>query len=136
MLELFSGLENTDTEEVTQVWDFGVDFDTGQLSGEIVYGKEALAVWCFFALQIARYRFRAFSWEYGSETEELIGQNYGRDYTEAEIKRMVNECVCCHPNITGTENFSVSFEGSKMHISFKIITDFGDGDILIDLTGE
>ena len=138
MLEMFSDVEDIEEESlsISSVWDFGIDFETGLLNGKIVHGADALAVWCYFALKIQRYRFRAFSWEYGSETDDLIGENYGTDYTETEIKRMINECVCCHPNITGTENFNIIFKNSEMHISFKILTDFGDSDIFINLAGD
>ena len=136
MLEIFSGIDTADEEESSLPWDFGIDFETGLLNGKIVYGAEALAVWCYFALNIQRYRYRAFSWNYGSESDKLIGHSYGKDYTESEIKRMISECVCCHPNISGIEEFSIKFSESNITVSFRIITDFGNSDINIVLAGE
>lgn len=136
MLDVFENIAENEDEEISEPWDYGVDFDTGQLSGEIVRGVEALKVWAFFALQTARYRYRAFSWNYGSETDDMIGKSYGRDYTESEVKRMISECVCCHPNIESCENFSVRFEDSAIEVSFSIVTDFGAGEMEFELTGD
>ncbi|MCM1364713.1 MAG: DUF2634 domain-containing protein [Faecalibacterium sp.] len=135
MLEVFENISEEDIEETAEIWDYGIDFDTGQLTGEIVHGVDALKVWIFFALQVARYRYRAFSWNYGSETDDMIGKSYGRDYTESEVKRMISECVCCHPNIDSCDNFTVNFEDSLISVSFSIVTDFGDTDFEIELTG-
>lgn len=136
MLELFNDLELDESQAGDgQIEEYGIDFETGQLNGEVVTGVEALAVWCYFALNIQRYRYRAFSWGYGSETETLIGKNYGRDYTASEIERMVKECVCCHPNIETIENVNITFEGSQLDISFTIISDFGNEEINVELEG-
>ena len=37
--------------------EYGIDFKTGQLTGEIVEGLEAVKVWIWLVLQTPRYRY-------------------------------------------------------------------------------
>ena len=46
--------------------EYEIDFKTGKLTGRIVEGAKALAMWAFLALQVDRYTFYTYSWDYGS----------------------------------------------------------------------
>lgn len=81
------------TEELETPREFGIDFSTGQLTGTIVEGVEAIKVWIYLALKIARYRYFICSWQYGNEIEDLYGQGYSTEHLESEISRMVEECL-------------------------------------------
>ena len=81
------------TGELETPREFGIDFATGQLTGIIVEGVEAIKVWIYFALQIARYRYFICSWEYGNEIEDLYGKGYSAEHLESEISRMIEECL-------------------------------------------
>ena len=81
------------TEELETPREFGIDFATGQLTGIVVEGVEAIKVWIYFALQIARYRYFICSWEYGNEIEDLYGKGYSAEHLESEISRMIEECL-------------------------------------------
>ena len=81
------------TEELETPREFGIDFTTVQLTGIIVEGVEAIKVWIYFALQIARYRYFICSWEYGNEIEDLYGKGYSAEHLESEISRMIEECL-------------------------------------------
>lgn len=80
-------------EELETPREFGIDFTTGQLTGTIVEGTEAIKAWIYIALQVARYRYFICSWEYGSEIEELYGKGYSAEHLESEISRMIEECL-------------------------------------------
>lgn len=129
MLEIFSDVEVAEESENEYPQEYGIDFSTGALTGKIVSGVEALKVWCWFALRIERYRFRPFLWDYGSEVFDLYGKTYGFDYVESEVRRMISDCVCAHPNIAGCENFVFENSGSTIKVTFSIITDFGKTEI-------
>ena len=45
----------------------------------VVSGLEAVKSWAWRAIQTARYRHSSFSWDYGCELENLVGQPYGQD---------------------------------------------------------
>ena len=57
MMFPFADTESDDiTEEEYVPKEYGIDFKTGQLSGKIVEGVDALMVWCWIALHTPRYR--------------------------------------------------------------------------------
>jgi hypothetical protein len=127
MLEVLKDTElSQESESEEEYTEYGIDFDTGQLTGEKVSGKEALKVWAFFALKIQRYRFRIFTFDYGCESENLIGTNYGFDYNECEIKRLIAECLLVNPYITDVSNFTVSLDGGCLKVEFTLETIYGD----------
>lgn len=66
MMFPFADTESDDiTEEEYVPKEYGIDFKTGQLSGKIVEGVDALMVWCWIALHTPRYRYYIYSDEYG-----------------------------------------------------------------------
>lgn len=113
-------------EEIKQPKEYGVDFETGQLTGEIVEGKEAIKVWIWFALQTPRYRYYIYTWDYGSEFEDLIGQGYTEEYIEAEAQRMTEDCLLVNENIQSISEFAVSMKNDTLTVSFVANTIYGD----------
>lgn len=132
MLEVLEGIEEIGEEKSEYPREYGFDFKEKKLTGEIVEGIDALKVWCYFALKTERFRFRAFPWDYGSEVFELVGKTYGFDYIESEVQRMITDCVCAHPLIENCEDFLFKNDGSRIEVTFSIVTDFGNGKIEIE----
>ena len=54
-------------EKNTPIWENGNPI--------FVEGKEAVAVWIYKALSTPRFRYEIYSWNFGCETESLIGQD-------------------------------------------------------------
>ena len=113
--------------------EYGIDFETGQLSGKIVEGYDALLVWAWLALQTPRYRYYIYSENYGQEYEDLIGKSYSTELTDSELERMTEECLTENPYITGIENFSCVKIEEKVTVTFSLITELGDGEASIDV---
>lgn len=111
--------------------EYGIDFETGQLSGKIVEGYDALLVWAWLALQTPRYRYYIYSENYGQEYEDLIGKSYSTELTDSELERMTEECLTENPYITGIENFSCVKIEEKVTVTFSLITELGDGEVSI-----
>lgn len=111
--------------------EYGIDFETGQLSGKVVEGYDALLVWAWLALQIARYRYYIYSDDYGQEYETLVGKTYSTELTDSELERMTEECLTENPYITGIENFSCTKNDEKITLAFSLITELGDGEVEI-----
>ena len=42
--------------------EYGIDFNTGQLTGRIVEGIEAIKVWVWLCLRTQRFRYPIYSW--------------------------------------------------------------------------
>lgn len=106
--------------------EYEIDFKTGQLTGRIVEGKEAVKIWIWLVLQLPRYRYYVYSWDHGNEFEDLIGQGYTEEFTEAEARRMTEDCLLVNDNIQGISDFGVSMEGDTLNISFTANTIYGD----------
>lgn len=107
----------------------GINFETGQLSGKIVEGFDAILVWAWLALHTARYRYYIYSDDYGQEYDELVGKSYSQELIQSELERMTEECLMENPYITGIENFSCVKNDEKVTISFSLITSLGDGEV-------
>lgn len=116
-------------EEVYIPKEYGINFETGQLSGKIVEGLEAVKVWAWLALQTARQRYYIYSTDYGQEYEDLIGKSYSKEYTDTELKRMTEECLLINPYITGIEDFEAAKNEDCVELSFKMITLLGDEEV-------
>lgn len=105
--------------------EYEIDFKTGQLTGKIVEGKEAIKVWIWIALQTQRYRYYVYTWDYGHEFEDLIGQGYTEEYIEAEVQRMTEDCLLINENIQSISHLSVNMAGGTLTVSFTANTIYG-----------
>ena len=114
-----------ETSQETTLKEYGVDFETGQLTGDIVEGLEAIKTWIWFALQTPRYRYYIYTWDYGSEFEELKGQAYTEEYLEAEAYHMTEDCLLVNENIESISDFGVTIEKDTVVISFTADTLYG-----------
>ena len=114
--------------------DIAIDFNTGEpiiKNGDfvVVEKNEAIKVWCYYALKIAKGRFLAFTNNYGSELEEkIIGKQYNSD-TQKQVKRMVEDCLLVNKYIKSIDNVSVSFD-DKINIEIELTTVYQEGVIV------
>lgn len=113
--------------------EYGVDFSTGQLTGQIVEGKEALKVWIWNCLKTQRFRFPIYSWDYGADLEQYIGQTVTEEFLNTDCENEIKEAMLVNPFITGITNFSASFAGSRLKISYTAETRFGDVEVSYDV---
>jgi len=117
------------TEDPKTPKEYEVDFKTGQLTGRVVEGLEAIKIWIWFTLQTVRYRYYVYSWDYGNEFEDLIGQGYTEEYIEAEAQRMTEDCLLVNEHIQSISEFSISMEKGKLQVSFTANTIYGEINI-------
>ena len=114
--------------------DVAMDYDAGTPRWEsgnpvIVTGLEAVKSWAWRAVATARYRYPAFSWDYGCELETLVGQPYQADTKRSEAARYVREALLLFPYITGCRVKEAAFEGSTFRMEVEITTIYG-GDTI------
>lgn len=128
--------ENGDLDEDgNEVYDlpleYGIDFDTGQLTGKIVEGVEAVKVWIWLCLHTARYRFAIHDWDYGVDFEEYIGQTLDQEYVDTDIKKEVEDAMYVNPWITDVTDWQSSMDKKhdKLHLVFTAVTDFGETEV-------
>lgn len=106
--------------------EYGIDFKTGNMTGKIVEGIEAIKVWVYLVLKTTKYRYWGYSWNYGNELEDLIGKQYSKEYINSEAKRMLEDCLLINENIISISNVETSMLNDKLTISFNINTKFGE----------
>lgn len=71
--------------------------------------------------------------DYGQEYENLVGKSYSEELTDSELERMTEECLTENPYITGIENFSCIKQEEKITLTFRLITELGDGEVNTDV---
>lgn len=113
-------------EELKKPKEYEIDYKTGQLTGRVVEGLEAIKIWIWIMLQTVRYRYYVYSWDYGNEFEDLIGQGYTEEYIEAEAERMTEDCLLVNEHIQSISEFAVSMKNEILQISFTADTIYGE----------
>ncbi len=126
---------SVNTTEVTasDIKEYEIDFKSGELTGRIVEGVDALCIWAYLALKAKRYRWVIYSWQYGEEYTNLIGYSYSDEYLYMEVKRYIEECLLENEHITGIETLEVSQVKDMLSIKFTLITDVGSKEVEIDV---
>ena len=81
--------------------------------------------WAWRALATARYRYSHFSWSYGCELENLIGQPYQAETKKSEAERYVKEALLVSPYIREVRVSDTRFEGSALHMTVEFATVYG-----------
>ena len=109
--------------------EYGIDFETGQLTGEIVEGIEAVKVWIWMCLHTQRFRYPLYSWDYGADLEQYIGQTVTEEFLNADCEDEIREALLVNPYIEEIEDFKASFDNGRLSISFGARTKFGETEV-------
>ncbi len=86
--------------------------------------QEAMMQAIYLILNIERYDYLIYSWNYGIELKDLFGQP--TFYVMAELERRITEALMVDSRITAVDNFEITREGKKVHAKFTVHTIFGD----------
>lgn len=136
-MSLFPLISAPDTGELTVTgglplyrevdWDFQTNKPVWK-GGKPVFvtGARAVLVWAWNALHTPRFAHDVFSADYGLDSEALRGKAYSKEVRDAEAIRVVREMLCVNPYITNVTQVNVDFEGSALHLSFKLTTIYGE----------
>jgi hypothetical protein len=87
-------------------------------------GQEAMVQVIFNILNIERYQYVIYSWNYGIELIDLYGQPVS--YVIPELKRRITEALTWDERIIGVDNFSFDVDKGKITCNFTVHTIFGD----------
>ena len=97
----------------------------------IVEGDEALKVWIYKTIKIARYRYPIFSTDYGTELEELVGDKYTKGYTESEAIRYIREALSVNEYIKNINIIDSNFSEDNLKLRINVDTVYNEGVELI-----
>lgn len=81
---------------------------------------EALKIWIYKALHTERFRYPAYSSDYGIELEELIGSGQNRQILYSEIQRIIQEALEINPYITDIDEFEFDMKDGRIICSFRV----------------
>ena len=113
--------------------EYGIDLKTGQLTGESVEGIDAIKVWIWNCLHTQRFRYPLYSWDYGADLEQYIGQTVTEEFLNADCEDEIREALQVNPYITGIEDFQATFENGHLSLSFTAVTKFGNTEVDYDV---
>ena len=85
---------------------------------------EAMEQAIYLILNVERYEWPIYSWDYGVELMDLIGRH--PDYCKAEIQRRVSEALLQGDRITAVKDFRFTVTGKKILAEFTVVTIFGE----------
>ena len=133
-VEEVKAIEQNQNNTLPVAREIAIDFNTGNPIIKnndyvIVEKNDAVAVWCYYALKIAKGRFLAFTRNYGSELEEkIIGKQYNYEIY-SKIKRIVEDCLLVNEYIKSIDNVQVEFD-DRLTIEIELTTVYQKGVIM------
>lgn len=109
-------------------WNFEVDKFIYDNAGNhiIVEGNEAIKVWIYKALKTERFRYTAYSWQYGIELKKFIGKVMSVGERISEFKRAIIECLMVNPYIKSINSITISQEKTKLTCEIDLTTVYGE----------
>ena len=115
-------------------WDFEEDKPIINKFGEvqIVEDIEALKIWIYKALKISRFKYDIYSWDYGCEINDLLGQSYySKGHIESESKRYIKEALLINPYIKSINFKTITFSDDILSAEFDVNSIYGEVSIVV-----
>lgn len=130
--EIFLNETETQETDLPLFKEMAIDFETGEpimKNNEIVTleGSEALKVWIWKVLETERYKYKAYTDNYGNELKEQLGTIYDKTIKDAILENEIRECLGVNPYITRLHSFSIETPEGMQHpyIYFSVDTVYG-----------
>ncbi len=117
-------LELIEFEEQRQPsYTFKLDINRGRVKG-MTDEVDAMLQAIHLMLYVERYQYPVYSYNYGTELEDLIGQP--KDYVMSEVKRRITEALTQDDRINGVDNWGFETSKKAVIVSFTVHTIYGD----------
>lgn len=126
------------TESLPLLEEWAFDFSTGRMldvdgRSQRVTGLEALKVWMYKAICTEKGRYSAYSSDYGSEVDTLIGGSYSLAAARAEAQRMVTEALLVSPYIKAVSRVDAKLSGDTLALSCEVDTVYGSAGMEVTI---
>lgn len=131
-LEELSNIDIAESEEnkVIEVpREYGIDFTTGQLTGKMVEGLEAIKVWVWLCLHTERFRHAIYSSDYGTSLEQYFGHVLSDEYINTDCESEITDALLMNEYIESVEDFEVARNFDSLDIKFRVVTKFGSLEV-------
>lgn len=103
---------------------YQIRFD-GKPSTGMIDGLAAMEQAIYLRLRTERFRFPIFSWDYGTETEDWIGES-DPDLLQIDIESKITDSLMADDRILQVTDFTFAKEKGVVKVSFTVKTIFGD----------
>lgn len=122
-------IKEEDSQVVKVPKEYGIDFRTGQLTGKIVEGLEAIKVWIWLCMHTERFRHAIYSADYGTSLEQYIGHMLSEEYINTDCESEISDALLINEYIESIEDFEVVRNSDSLNISFRVVTKFGSIEV-------
>lgn len=127
-------LPNVYEDDLTQDFEFFIqptktyrlNFN-GKPSKGMLNGIEAMKQAIYLILNCERFQYEMFSWDYGIELADLIGQQ-NDGFLRSQLKNAITEALLQDDRITEVTDFHFNKEGQNLRVFFTAITTEGNVD--------
>ncbi|MCC0764937.1 DUF2634 domain-containing protein [Clostridioides sp. ES-S-0006-03] len=96
---------------------------------KVVERNEAIKVWIYKTIKTDKYVHLIYTWDYGTDIKNLIGQKYTKGLTESEAKRYIQEALLINPYILEVNVTNTEFKDDNLSINLNIKTIYGEEKI-------
>lgn len=122
-------IKEEDGQVVKAPREYGIDFNTGQLTGKIVEGLEAIKVWIWLCMHTERFRHAIYSADYGTSLEQYIGHMLSEEYINTDCESEISDALLINEYIESIEDFEAVRNSDSLNISFRVVTKFGSIEV-------
>lgn len=122
-------IKEEDSQVVKMPKEYGIDFATGQLTGKIVEGLEAIKVWIWLCMHTERFRHAIYSADYGTSLEQYIGHMLSEEYINTDCESEITDALLINEYIESIEDFEAVRNSDSLNISFRVVTKFGNIEV-------
>ena len=102
--------------------DYALNTSEMRINGS-VEDLDAVKQAVYFILNTERYHYLIYSWDYGVELQDLMGQPMS--YVIPEVERRITEALIQDERIESVTDFEFEKEKETLKVSFKIASIFG-----------
>lgn len=102
---------------------YKLDIDKGRIRG-MTDEADAMLQAIYLILSTERYAYLIYSWNYGVEFKDLIGQP--KDYVMSEVKRRITEALLQDDRINDVDGWEFETTKKAVVVTFTVHTIYGD----------
>ena len=102
---------------------YKLDIDKGRIRG-MTDEADAMLQAVYLILSVERYQYPIYSFNYGVELADLIGQP--KDYVMSEAKRRITEALTQDDRIESVDGWAFETTKKSVIVTFTVHTSFGD----------
>lgn len=122
-------IKEEDSQVIKAPKEYGINFQTGQLTGKIVEGLEAIKVWIWLCMHTERFRHAIYSADYGTSLEQYIGHMLSEEYINTDCESEISDALLINEYIESIEDFEAVRNSDSLNISFRVVTKFGSIEV-------